>query len=161
MTDATDDTRTLEDALDGHRFAMVTTSAPDGLTSRPLTLLEQDGPVLRFFVSASSEWVQQLTEPMGSVQVSFADPSKDSYVALQGRTGLSEDRSLIERLWNPAAGAFFEGADDPDLRVLECTIYDGEWWDGPSTKVGQAIGLLKRALGAGEAGGQGEIDPGA
>lgn len=162
MTDTTtDDTRTLEDVLDGQRFAMVTTSTPQGLTARPLTLLEQDGPVLRFFVSAQAEWVQQLGDPMGSVQVSFVDPSANTYIALQGRTSLSDDRALAERLWTPAAAAYFEGAEDPDLRILECTIHDGEWWDGPSTKVGQAIGLLKRAIGGGEAGDKGEVDLGA
>lgn len=157
----TEPTRTLDDVLAGQRFAMVTTSSPRGLTARPLTVLEQDGPVLRFFVSSEAEWVQELQDPIGSVQVSFADPGKDTYVALQGRTALSEDRATIERLWNPAAGAWFDGADDPTLRVLECTIHDGEWWDGPSTKVGQALALLKRAAGVGEAGDKGDVDPGA
>mgnify|MGYP006204609455 CR=1 FL=1 len=43
------DSRSLDDVLDGLRFAMVSTNAPtsDGL-ARPLTLLEHDAPLLRF-----------------------------------------------------------------------------------------------------------------
>ena len=156
---AHDTVRSLEQVLDGQRFAMVTTAGPRGLRARPLTLLEQQDAVLRFLVSKQSEWVQDLTQPMASVQVSFADPGDNTYVALQGHATVDERRATVERLWNPAAEAFFDGPDDPDAVVLECAIADGEWWDAPGTKVGIAISMVKRAVSGEEPGQSGRVDP--
>src|SRR5687768_16815884 len=121
----TDTVRSLHRVLEGHRFAMVTTSSPQGLRDRPLTMLDLEDADLRFLVSKDTEWVQELAEPMASVQVSFADPGENSFVALQGHATLRDDRDLVRRLWNPAAEAFFDGPDDPDAVVLECRIHDG------------------------------------
>jgi general stress protein 26 len=136
--------RTLEDVLDGLLFAMVSTSAPggDGL-ARPLTLLELDAPLLRFLVSREAEWVAPLLADEGPVQVSFADPSENTYVSVAGLGRVVRDEDLIERLWNPAAGAYFDGRDDPAIAVLEVEVVDGEWWDGPSSKVGQALSMVR------------------
>ena len=158
-TNDTDAVRSLERVLEGQRFAMVTTASPKGLRARPLTLLEQEDADLRFLVSKESEWVRELAAPVASVQVSFADPGENTYVALQGHATLDDSRDAVRRVWNPAAEAFFEGPDDPNAVVLECTIFDGEWWDAPSTKVGMAIAFAKRAVTGDEPGQSGIVDP--
>jgi general stress protein 26 len=158
-THDTDTVRTLERVLEGQRFAMVTTSGPHGLRARPLTLLEQEDAVLRFLVSSESEWVQDLAQPMASVQVSFADPGDNTYVALQGHATVDDDRDLVARLWNPAAEAFFDGPDDPSAVALECQIFDGEWWDAPSTTVGMAVSMVKRVVTGDDPGQSGTVDP--
>ena len=108
--------RTLEDLLDGMRFAMLATPSPEGISSRPLILLDQDAGVLRFLVSRSSSWVAGL-EPTFPAHAAFADPDDETYVAVSGTARINLDRSLIERLWNPAASAYFDGKDDPDAAV--------------------------------------------
>ena len=65
----------------------------------------------------------------------------------------------LQRLWNPAAEAYFDGPDDPTAVVLQCAVFDGEWWDGPSTKVGMAIALAKRAVTGDDPGQSGVVDP--
>lgn len=142
------DQRTLEDLLSGQRFAMVTTNGVHGLTARPLTLLEHEDSTLRFLVSTRSEWVQELASTTSSVLICFTSPGDNTYVSLQGHTTLQTSKELVHRLWNPAANAFFEGPDDPDAVVLEAEVHDGEWWDGPGTKVGMAVSLIRRALGS-------------
>jgi general stress protein 26 len=159
MSTTTDTVRSLEQVLDGMRFAMVTTTSPHGLRARPLTLLEQEDAVLRFLVSRDSQWVQELAQPMASVQVAFADPGKNTYVALQGHAVLDDDPELIARLWNPAAESFFDGPEDPDATVLECTIFDGEWWDAPGTAVGLAIAFVKQRLTGERPGESGRVEP--
>lgn len=66
------------------------------------------------------------------------------------------NRGMIERLWNPGAAAFFDGKDDPTVRVLEINVTSGEWWDGPSGRVGQVLSMVKATLG-GDAGSAGPI----
>jgi general stress protein 26 len=149
----------LDDLLDGFLFAMVATVDNGRISSRPLTLLEHEGSILRFLVSASAPWSQQITG-VAQVHAAFADTRDETYVAVEGIGRLSSDRDTIERLWNPAASAFFEGPDDPDIRVLEIEATGGEWWDGPSSRIGQAISLIRTKLtGSTPEGEHGTIDP--
>ena len=71
---------------------------------------------------------------------------------------MTRDRAEIDRLWNPAASAFFEGKEDPDLAVLHFDVSDGQYWKSPSGRLGSLIALAKAALGGDEAAGtQGPI----
>jgi general stress protein 26 len=138
--------RDLGEVLDGFRFAMVATVVDGTITSRPLTLLEQEGPTLRFLVAASAPWVQAFGTG-ATVHAAFADTADETYVAVEGIGRITDDRDTIDRLWNPAASAFFEGPDDPEVRALEVVATGGEWWDGPSSRIGQAFSLLRTKLG--------------
>lgn len=144
--------KTLQDALDGHRFAMVATadaSGPEAGTwkSRPLALAGQEEGVLSFLVGVDAEWVGSLEAGGSPATVTFADPGKNSYVALQGSARTREDRARIAELWNVGAGAYFEGKDDPKVRLLEITVHYGEFWDGPHGRLGQVLQLASAALG--------------
>lgn len=136
----------IHDALDGLRFAMVTTTASDAPSTRPLTMLEEDEGVLRFFVPKDADWVRALPAQGGHATVSFSEPRSNNYVAIEGTASTTDDQSLIERLWTPAAKPYFEGTDDPNLAVLEVVAESGEYWDGPDTKVGTAIAMVTAAL---------------
>lgn len=154
----TDAARTLDDALDGLHFAMVATADPDGgWKSRPLALAGQDGGVLRFLVSTDAEWVAGLEVASSPTTVTFSDPGKNTYVALQGAARTSNDRGRIAALWNVGAAAYFDGQDDPKVRLLEVSVSYGEYWDGPHGRLGQALNLLKAAFGDEDAGEQGDI----
>lgn len=149
-------TRGIDEAIEGHRFAMVAAASAGGaIDSRPLTLLEHDGATLRFLVARSAPWVAEVGDG-APVNAAFADPERNAYTSLSGRSRLRTDRDLVERLWNPVAGVYFDGKDDPDIAVLEIEVTGGEWWDGPSSKVGQAVDMLKAKVtgshGAGEHG---------
>ncbi len=142
-----EEVRELNDVLDGLRFAMVGTSDGESWKSRPLTMAEQDGPTLRFLVSAGADWVLALETAGSPTTVTFADPGKNTYVALQGKARTQGDRATIERLWNPGAAAYFRDKDDPDVRVLEVDVAYGEWWDGPSGRIGELITIASAAIG--------------
>ena len=151
--------KTLDDALDGLRFAMVATADPSHggqWKARPLALAGTEGGVLRFLVGVDADWVEGLEQTGSPTTVTFSDPGKNTWVALQGSARTTDDRSLVHALWNPAAGAYFEGKDDPKVRVLEVQVSYGEFWDGPSGRVGQLLSVARAALG-GESGDQGDI----
>jgi general stress protein 26 len=155
-TQTTTDTRSLDEALEGLRFAMVGTHDGREWRSRPLSLAEQEGDLLRFLVPVTADWVEALEARGSRAAVTFSDPHKNTYVALQGDARTVADRALVERLWNPGAAAFFDGPDDPTVRVLEVRVTDGEYWDGPSGRVGQMLSLVKAAMG-GDAGSKGDV----
>lgn len=151
--------KSLHDALSGLRFGMVGTADPSHggqWKSRPLALASQDGPVLSFLVGVDAGWVEGLEEAGSPATVTFSDPAKNTWVALQGSARTREDRERIAELWNVGAGAYFEGKDDPKVRLLEITVAYGEFWDGPSGRLGQVLQLASAALGR-PTGSQGDL----
>lgn len=154
--------KTISDALDGMRFAMVATADDDGTwKSRPLALAGHDGDVLSFLVSVDADWVASLEDGGSPTTVTFSDPGKNSYVALQGTAVPADDRARIRELWNVGAAAYFEGEDDPTVRVLDVTVHYGEFWDGPHGRLGSLLQIASAALGRGhDAGEQGDVVPG-
>ena len=140
--------KTLSDALDGLRFAMVATADADGTwKSRPLALAGQQGPVLSFLVSTEADWVASLETTGSPTTVTFSDQGKNTYVALQGSARTVDDRARVAELWNAGAGAYFDGKDDPTVRVLDVTVHYGEHWDAPGGRLGRALNLASAALG--------------
>jgi general stress protein 26 len=137
--------RPLAEAIEGLRVAMVAIPSGEGIISRPLTLLEHEGSVLRFLVARSAPWVSGLP-PEFPANAAFADGSRAQYAAVEGKARVTSDRALIEQLWNPAAKVYFDGPDDPDVAVLELHATGGEYWDGPDTKAGQAIAMALTAV---------------
>lgn len=146
-------TRSLSDVLDDFRFAMLTT---EDLTARPLTVQETEGDVVRFLVDAEASWTS--TVKGGRVVLALADPKQNAWASVTGTARLSQDRGLVERLYNPEADAFFDGKDDPRLRVLEVHATEGEWWDGPSGRLGTALAVAKAKVTGGHADDAGTID---
>ncbi|MGD9998641.1 MAG: pyridoxamine 5'-phosphate oxidase family protein [Ilumatobacteraceae bacterium] len=138
--------RPLAEVLSDVRIAMVMTSIDGVWSSRPLTCLEVDHSFLRFLVDASTDWVADLLNGEATVHATFSDPKSNSYVSLNGTAFVSADPAEVDRLWSAPAAAFFTGPDDPNVRVLQIDITDGQWWDGPSGRIGQTIGLLRAAI---------------
>jgi general stress protein 26 len=134
MTDTK--TRTLSDVVSDFRFAMLTTG---DLTARPLTVQELDGETVRFLVDSEAAWIGDVEGK--PVLLALADPKGNAFASVTGQAITSSDPALIERLYNPAADVFFKGKDDPRIRVLEVRATSGEWWDGPSGRIGNVLAL--------------------
>ena len=87
------------------------------------------------------------------MHATISDDRHNTYVAMNGAAEIVTDRSEVDRLWNPAASAYFD-RDDPNVAVLRFDVSDGEFWDGPSGRLGSVVALLRAKLA-----GEGE-DPG-
>ena len=71
---------------------------------------------------------------------------KNHYLSLAGAASITLDHDEVERLWNPAAAAYFDGPDDASVGVLRFEVDGGEYWDAPSGRVGSAFAALKAAV---------------
>lgn len=155
-----DTAKTLQDALDGLTIAMVGTEDKSGpgpvWKSRPLATAGRTDGSLQFLVSSETDWVQALENGGSPTTVTYADDGKNTYVALQGTAQITEDKGLIDELWSAADGAWFEGKQDPKVRVLQVSVESGEFWDGPGGKIGGLVSIAKAAAG-GDAGDQGPV----
>ncbi len=77
------------------------------------------------------------------VCLAFHTGSAD-YVSISGSAVVSDDRAKIRELWSVAAKAWWDSAEDPNIRVIKITPEEGEFWDGP----GRAIAYVKMAAAA-------------
>lgn len=115
------------------KIALLTTLDRDGqFHTRPVqTLRVEDDGTLWFFTDWSSPKVQELDRDT-RVSVGFADPARNTYVALSGLGTLLRDSTKARALWSAEQRAFYpEGPDDPRLALLRVALHKAEYWIAP------------------------------
>ncbi|MEO8122919.1 MAG: pyridoxamine 5'-phosphate oxidase family protein [Burkholderiales bacterium] len=132
------------------RFAMFTTRHGNGhLHSRPMTTQNSkvdEDQSLWFFASRSGQPVVDIgAEPV--VNISFADPGKDTYVSVSGTAAVVDDRAKKQQLWSKMTEAWFpKGVDDPDLALVRVSIAHAEYWDVKENKAMQLFKMAKATI---------------
>lgn len=144
------DHQTLWHLIKHIKFGMLTHRHSNGeLHSHPLTTQNKsadEGSQLYFFISRYSEMARQLPlDP--NVNMSYADPSKDSYVSLSGLATIVDDQPKKEALFSPMSEAWFPaGATDPNLALLKVEIHHAEYWDVKESKMLQLAKMAKAVI---------------
>ena len=145
MEQNSDQIEKLGELIGDIKMAMLTTIDEDGsLRSRPMATskAEFDGD-LWFFTRATSTKVNEIDKHV-EVNLSYADPGKNSYVSVSGKGETLRDKAKAKELWNPILKAWFpDGLEDPELALLRVKVEKAEYWDSPSSKVVQLIGFVK------------------
>jgi len=139
------DIETIRDLIKDIRVAMLTTVDEDGsLRSRPMaTQKEEFDGELWFFTSSDTPKTGEI-ERDHRVNVSYADPGDNRFVSLSGTARVVRDKEKAKELWNPLLKAWFpQGLDEPDLVLLNVRVEKAEYWDSPSSKMVQLVGLAK------------------
>ena len=76
----------------------------------------------------------------------FQGSAHSDFLTIHGEATISDNKALIEELWEPLAKAWFtEGENDPRISVIKIAPVSGYYWDN---KHGSAVALLKVAAGA-------------
>lgn len=147
---STDQTKLLWDLIKDTKFAMFTTRHGNGhLHARPMTTqnkgLDEDRS-LWFFMSKKGDPVDDVhADP--TVNVVYANPSKDTYVSVSGTAAVVEDMAKKEQLWSKMAQAWFPGgAGDPDLALVEVKIIHANYWDVKESKIVQLFEMAKAVV---------------
>jgi len=111
--------------------------------ARPMSATtDVDAHCIYFLVSARSP---NAAHDDDTATVFFSEGN--SYVSMTGRVRISNDRAKIKDLWTPFAKAWWDSAEDPDVRVLEVHPAEGEIWDGPNKLFAGALMLTAAVTG--------------
>ena len=146
------------------RVAMVSFRKTDGRNlSQPMTLFNKEIPrsvlveehleqqhQLYFFVRAEGELCRSVEAGHTEVGVTFSKHSADLYAYIEGRASISNDRKLLEQLWTPTAEAWFNGYQDPQLRLLLVHGESADVWHNTHSATQQWWHTTKKAVGAGD-----------
>lgn len=124
-------------ALKNGGVVMLGVDGVDDGFARPMAAqVNKERSPIWFFASADNHIVDALDQGRRAI-ATFAAPG-DLYASIQGSLSLSQDRAMVDKLWNPHAEAWFEGGkDDPKLRLIRLDAQRAEiWLDGSSLVAG-------------------------
>jgi general stress protein 26 len=127
------DPRELEEkfwkALEDDRTMLLGLDGQEDGHARPMTALSEErrSPIW-FFTSTDNALVKQLGTGSGRAIAGFASKGHDLFASIRGALRVDTDRAVIERLWNPFIAAWFEGKEDPKIRLLRLDAEDAEVW---------------------------------
>lgn len=125
-------------------FAMLVTRDGDKLRARPMAAhVDRDANAIYFLTDARRHKDDEIARNP-NVNLSFADAGDQKYVSVTGTAEVSNDRAKIRELFSMPAKAWWDSAEDPNIRVLKVTPDDAEFWDSPGT----AISYVKMAAAA-------------
>jgi general stress protein 26 len=118
----------------------------ESFSTRPMSALKIDDEGNTWFLSAlgSKKNLEIAEDP--AVQMLFQGSDYSDFLTVYGTASISQDRKMIDELWNPMIKTWFtEGKDDPRISVIKVIPIEAYYWD---TKHVQVIGLIKRMVGA-------------
>jgi general stress protein 26 len=135
---ANDNTRDVErtwELMKKIGFAMLVTRDGAKLRARPMAAyLDRDANTI-FFLSDVRRHKDDEIAKNPQVNLSFADASDQKYVSVSGTATVSNDRAKIKELFSTPAKAWWDSAEDPNIRVLKFTPDEAEFWDAPGTVI--------------------------
>lgn len=135
MSAQSNDTNKVWDMMEKVGVAMLVTKDGEKLRSRPMGAFVSRDENKVYFLADARQHKDSEIERFASVNLAFANASSQKYVSVTGRAEVSNDRGKIKELFNTAAKAWWQSADDPNIRVLKVTPDDAEYWDTPGTVV--------------------------
>jgi general stress protein 26 len=125
-------------------FAMLVTRDGDKLRARPMSAyLERESNAIYFLTDARRHKDEEIARDP-NINLSFANAGDQKYVSVTGTAVVSNDRARIKQLFSTPAKAWWDSAEDPNIRVLKITPDDAEFWDSP----GSVISYVKMAAAA-------------
>lgn len=137
---------TLRETIKDVRMAMLSTLRDGRIVTRPMWTQEM-GPTgtLWFLTGVASSKVAEIGQNP-SVGLAFSDSGSESYVSVSGTATITNDRALIAKFWNPFYKAWFEGPDDPSIRVVEIAPTAAEYWITKGGKIMSLASILVSAV---------------
>lgn len=125
-------------------YAMLVTRDGDRLRARPMTAYVERNEGAIYFLTDARQHKEEEIARAPAVNLSFADAGNQKYVSVSGTAVASNDRDKIRELFSTPARAWWDNAEDPNIRVLKVRPEEAEFWDSP----GKLVAYTKLAAAA-------------
>ncbi|NEX47786.1 pyridoxamine 5'-phosphate oxidase family protein [Pseudotabrizicola algicola] len=97
-----------------------------------------------FITAQGTALVEAITSGQSDASLIVTGES-NIHARIEGSASLVQDRAKLEELWNPVASSWFDGIDDPDIRLIRLVPTEAEVWL-TSGGMGFAFELVKSKL---------------
>jgi general stress protein 26 len=145
MTDP-EQTGRVWDIVEKVGVAMLTTRFAAGLRARPVEARpERDAGIIWFLTDARSGKDPEI-EAEPEVGPVFIDPGERIYLSLTAHARLEHDVARQRQIWKSSDRMWWQGPEDPNLRVLRVEPHLAELWDGPSSTAAVIYEIAKARI---------------
>ncbi|MEP6881708.1 MAG: pyridoxamine 5'-phosphate oxidase family protein [Dokdonella sp.] len=128
MTDNKELESKLWKSLKSDRTVMLGIDGAEDGHSRPMTaIVENESGPIWFFTGKPNGVVENLQKGHRAI-AAFSSKGHDLFASIHGSLSTSNDRAVIDRLWNPFIAAWFDGKDDPKLVLLRFDADHAQVW---------------------------------
>jgi general stress protein 26 len=129
--------------LDGSPFMMLGIEGERDGATQPMTANfddeDRDAGRLWFFTANDHDLARALGQSDRAI-AAYAAKGHDLFASLRGTLVADNDRTTIDRLWNPVVAQWYDSKDDPKLLLLRFEVDDAKIW------LSDVEGFLKPAL---------------
>ncbi|MEO7503903.1 MAG: pyridoxamine 5'-phosphate oxidase family protein [Sphingomicrobium sp.] len=95
-----------------------------------------------YFFGSKSDGIGQALSSSSRAVATFASKGHDLFAHIHGTLSPSDDRAVIERLWNPIIASWYkDGKDDPDLQLIRFDTDKADVWEASAFSTLKAAGL--------------------
>jgi general stress protein 26 len=137
------------DIIETVGVGMLTTHFAGGLRARPLEARpDREAGVIWFLTDVRSHKDDEIGKSP-DIGLVFIDHKAKAYLSITGRAQVLRDHTKAMEIWKDPDAAWWEGPDDPNVRVIQVTPRTAELWDGPASKAVAAYEFAK-AMATGE-----------
>jgi len=137
----------LKDLAEDIRMCMFVTHTTNwDLHSRPMSTQQVDEQGNIWFFSSKQSNKNHEIQQGSHAHLYYMDKSANHYVSIKWSVTISQDKAMIDKLWNSFIAAWFpDGKDDHNLTLLCVKPHEGYYRD---TQYGTMITLLMIAASA-------------
>ncbi len=126
-------------------MALLVTNDGDRLDARPMAATAKKDEGAIYILANKGEDSDRQIQADSNVILSFQKGV--SFVVVHGSASASDDRAKIKELWNAFDKAWWDGPDDPRIRLLAITPTKAEYWASPGKLIAYADMLVSAATG--------------
>lgn len=128
-------------------ICMLTTWNGEQQRSRPMSARpRREDNAFYFLTDVSGEKNAELAS-FPTISLAWADTGSYRFAVVSGTAKVTNDRDKIASLWTEMDKMWWEGKDDPTIRLLTVTPERGELWDSPGAVVAGAKMLMAAMTG--------------
>jgi len=125
---------------------MVTTEDGAYIRARPMApFVDKNARTIQFVTDDDSAKIEEMLLNR-NLCLSFADTKAMQFASVSGKAQLTDDKTVIEKLWGPYCEAFFPGGPD-SVSVITLDASRAEYWDNDKNKLTLAYEVTKAYFG--------------
>jgi len=118
-------------ALKNASHCMLVTHDGETIRARPMAIYAQPSAKAIYLLTDVRNHKDE--EIADNPQVCVTLDEETFFCSVSGAAQISRDRVIIDDIWDTSAAAWFDGKDDPNLRLLTIKPAFAEYWDRPGT----------------------------
>ena len=116
------------------------------ISTRPMGIQKVDDEGRIYFLSGNDSAKNREISVSDEMQITITNDSDSEYISVYGSAEIYRDQEEIDEMYSSLANNWFDGKDDPNLRIIRFTPKEGHYWDTKHGKIVQFAGMLVGAL---------------